>query len=333
MGEQLSGGVSDGCWTGALGVPTIDGLGPVGALDHTAAEWIELVTLERRLELSVRLIEAVAQRARRSRPPRRHLAIVGVAAGPSCRTCRACPACARRPRSGAGRARPARHAPRPARPGSTACCGTTCTARRVAVGQVVEVGGRPQHEDLVAGRRVGAQPVGHGRWGRCIVGEQRVAAALRTRATGRRAPRRARPAGGRGSRAAARAGGRRRPRPAPPAAGRAGGSSGGGSCRRPARPERGGSQPQPQQQRRAPPAEAASAIISAIASATPGNECPNRLGRSLGRAGEERVALAAVGDHRIPPVAEAGGRQRARDRHERGADDHGGRARSPPAGA
>ena len=63
MGEQLSGGVSDGCWTGALGVPTIDGLGPVGALDHTAAEWIELVTLERRLELSVRLIDAVAQRA------------------------------------------------------------------------------------------------------------------------------------------------------------------------------------------------------------------------------------------------------------------------------
>ena len=63
MGEQLSGGVSDGCWTGALGVPTIDGLGPVGALDHTAGEWIELITLERRLELSVRLIEAVAQRA------------------------------------------------------------------------------------------------------------------------------------------------------------------------------------------------------------------------------------------------------------------------------
>jgi glutamate carboxypeptidase len=60
-GEQLSGGVSDGCWTGAGGVPTIDGLGPVGALDHTEAEWIELETLERRLELAVRMIEVGAQ--------------------------------------------------------------------------------------------------------------------------------------------------------------------------------------------------------------------------------------------------------------------------------
>ncbi|MDX6550968.1 MAG: glutamate carboxypeptidase [Gaiellales bacterium] len=57
-GEQLSGGVSDGCWTGARGVPTLDGLGPVGALDHTPGEWIELETLERRVELAVRLVES-----------------------------------------------------------------------------------------------------------------------------------------------------------------------------------------------------------------------------------------------------------------------------------
>ena len=42
IGEELSGGVSDGCWTGAWGVPTIDGLGPVGGHDHTADEWIEI---------------------------------------------------------------------------------------------------------------------------------------------------------------------------------------------------------------------------------------------------------------------------------------------------
>jgi glutamate carboxypeptidase len=59
-GEELSGGVSDGCWTGADGVPTLDGLGPVGALDHTAEEWIELETLERRVELAVRLVEEAA---------------------------------------------------------------------------------------------------------------------------------------------------------------------------------------------------------------------------------------------------------------------------------
>jgi len=57
VGEELSGGVSDGCWTGADGVPTLDGLGPVGALDHTEAEWIELETVERRVELAARLIE------------------------------------------------------------------------------------------------------------------------------------------------------------------------------------------------------------------------------------------------------------------------------------
>ena len=56
IGHELSGGVSDGCWTGAEGIPTIDGLGPVGALDHTPAEWIELETLERRLELAMRII-------------------------------------------------------------------------------------------------------------------------------------------------------------------------------------------------------------------------------------------------------------------------------------
>jgi len=57
VGEQLSGGVSDGCWTGHQGVPTLDGLGPVGALDHTEAEWIELETVERRVRLAARLVE------------------------------------------------------------------------------------------------------------------------------------------------------------------------------------------------------------------------------------------------------------------------------------
>jgi glutamate carboxypeptidase len=59
-GEQLSGGVSDGCWTSAAGVPSIDGLGPVGGQDHTADEWVELDTVERRLELAVRLVAGSA---------------------------------------------------------------------------------------------------------------------------------------------------------------------------------------------------------------------------------------------------------------------------------
>jgi glutamate carboxypeptidase len=56
VGEEHSGGVSDGCWTGAAGVPTLDGLGPVGGRDHTPDEWIEVATLEARVELAARLI-------------------------------------------------------------------------------------------------------------------------------------------------------------------------------------------------------------------------------------------------------------------------------------
>jgi glutamate carboxypeptidase len=56
IGADHSGGVSDGCWTGAWGIPTLDGLGPVGGDDHTEAEWIEVATLEGRLELVVRLV-------------------------------------------------------------------------------------------------------------------------------------------------------------------------------------------------------------------------------------------------------------------------------------
>ncbi len=64
IGSELSGGVSDGCWTGAWGIPTLDGLGPVGGDDHTAAEWIELATLERRIELVVRLVTSICAEQR-----------------------------------------------------------------------------------------------------------------------------------------------------------------------------------------------------------------------------------------------------------------------------
>lgn len=41
-GETTAGGVSDASWFAASGVPTVDGLGPIGADDHTPREWIEL---------------------------------------------------------------------------------------------------------------------------------------------------------------------------------------------------------------------------------------------------------------------------------------------------
>ena len=40
--ETSTGGVSDGCWTAGAGLPTLDGLGPVGALDHSPDEYIEI---------------------------------------------------------------------------------------------------------------------------------------------------------------------------------------------------------------------------------------------------------------------------------------------------
>ena len=58
IGERLSGGVSDGCWTGERGIPTVDGLGPCGALGHTPDEWIEIDTVPARIELAARLVLA-----------------------------------------------------------------------------------------------------------------------------------------------------------------------------------------------------------------------------------------------------------------------------------
>jgi glutamate carboxypeptidase len=58
-GHELSGGVSDGCWTGAAGIPTLDGLGPRGGRDHTPDEWIEVASVPARIELAAAMVEAV----------------------------------------------------------------------------------------------------------------------------------------------------------------------------------------------------------------------------------------------------------------------------------
>lgn len=45
---QTTGGMSDGCWTAAAGMPTLDGLGPVGGYDHSADEYIDLQSVSHR---------------------------------------------------------------------------------------------------------------------------------------------------------------------------------------------------------------------------------------------------------------------------------------------
>lgn len=57
LGEGLSGGASDGSITAGLGVPTLDGIGPVGGGAHARDEHVELDDLPRRVELYARLLE------------------------------------------------------------------------------------------------------------------------------------------------------------------------------------------------------------------------------------------------------------------------------------
>ena len=57
---RVSGGGSDGNFTGALGIPTLDGIGVAGKGPHTLGEHLEMDTLAARSKLIERLIVAVA---------------------------------------------------------------------------------------------------------------------------------------------------------------------------------------------------------------------------------------------------------------------------------
>lgn len=58
-GERVAGGGSDGNFTGALGVPTLDGLGVIGGGPHTREEYLELRCLVPRTRLLARLFETL----------------------------------------------------------------------------------------------------------------------------------------------------------------------------------------------------------------------------------------------------------------------------------
>ena len=53
--EALAAGASDGSWASSIGVPTIDGLGPIGGGDHGPDEWIDATSVEPRIEAARRL--------------------------------------------------------------------------------------------------------------------------------------------------------------------------------------------------------------------------------------------------------------------------------------
>ena len=59
FGETSTGGVSDGSWTAWSGIPTLDGLGPVGGDDHTPFEYAELDSFAPRAGVLAGLVAAV----------------------------------------------------------------------------------------------------------------------------------------------------------------------------------------------------------------------------------------------------------------------------------
>jgi glutamate carboxypeptidase len=59
--DAATGGASDANTTAALGVPTIDGLGPVGGDDHSVDEWLDLSSVVPRTALLAGLIGRIGE--------------------------------------------------------------------------------------------------------------------------------------------------------------------------------------------------------------------------------------------------------------------------------
>jgi glutamate carboxypeptidase len=64
--EEKRGGVSDACWFSSVGVPTLDGLGPLGDKDCTPEEYIIAETLFQRIELAAHLMLVLEETDKRS---------------------------------------------------------------------------------------------------------------------------------------------------------------------------------------------------------------------------------------------------------------------------
>jgi glutamate carboxypeptidase len=59
--DTATGGASDANTTAGLGVPTLDGLGPIGGDDHSADEWLDLASVAPRTTLLAGLIARVGE--------------------------------------------------------------------------------------------------------------------------------------------------------------------------------------------------------------------------------------------------------------------------------
>jgi glutamate carboxypeptidase len=59
LAAATTGGTSDGNFTAAMGIPTLDGLGPVGGLDHSPFEYIDITSIVPRTALLAGLIASI----------------------------------------------------------------------------------------------------------------------------------------------------------------------------------------------------------------------------------------------------------------------------------
>ena len=59
--DAATGGASDANTTAGMGVPTIDGLGPIGGLDHSPGEYLEVDSIVPRTLLLAALIAAIGR--------------------------------------------------------------------------------------------------------------------------------------------------------------------------------------------------------------------------------------------------------------------------------
>ena len=59
--DAATGGASDANTTSGMGIPSLDGLGPVGGNDHAPAEYLEVDSIVSRTTLAAALLLAVAR--------------------------------------------------------------------------------------------------------------------------------------------------------------------------------------------------------------------------------------------------------------------------------
>ena len=82
VADTATGGASDANTTSGLGVPTLDGLGPIGGNDHSPAEYLEVDSIVPRTTLLAGLLLAIARDPevlawRADRPPRPSVSAAG----------------------------------------------------------------------------------------------------------------------------------------------------------------------------------------------------------------------------------------------------------------